>query len=347
MKLLICTQIVDKEDSNLGFFHGWIEEFAARCEQVTVVCLFEGSYTLPDNVRVYSLGKEEGTSRLTRIRRFYKYIRAFKDDYDTVFVHMNPEYVVLGGYWWRRWGKKITLWYTHKSVDTKLRIAMRFIDTVFTASRESFRIDSTKVNVMGHGIDTEFFKPDMREASIETRIITTGRIASSKHIVEMLSVLDELYKRGEKFKFTIVGAPVTPDEEVYAGVLRKEIAARPYHSKIEMKGALPPTRLPALLNEHDIFFNFSTTGSLDKAVLEALATGVPAITTNEAFKNLLSPFGLYIEDRDYKTLADAVDTIMNRPDRVAVVATLRNKVVEQHSLARLIPNIMMELKKPV
>jgi glycosyltransferase involved in cell wall biosynthesis len=137
---------------------------------------------------------------------------------------------------------------------------------------------------------------------------------------------------------------VTEAEEAYEKIVRAEIQARPYREKITLKGALPPERLPALLNEQDIFFNFSTTGSLDKAVLEALATGVPAITTNEAFKKLLSPFGLYVEERDYTTLADTLDTIMNRPDRVAVIAMLRNKVVEQHSLSKLIPALLAEIK---
>jgi glycosyltransferase involved in cell wall biosynthesis len=83
---------------------------------------------------------------------------------------------------------------------------------------------------------------------------------------------------------------------------------------------------------------------MDKAVLEALSTGVPVIATNEAFRDLLLPFGLYIEERDYGTLADTVDKIMNSPDRAAVVATLRNKVVEQHSLSKLIPKIISKLE---
>jgi len=58
MKLLIITQAVDTTDSNLGFFHGWIEEFARHCSKVTVICLREGKHSLPTNVRVLSLGKE-------------------------------------------------------------------------------------------------------------------------------------------------------------------------------------------------------------------------------------------------------------------------------------------------
>ena len=58
MRLLIVTQVVDQNDSVLGFFHRWIEEFAKNCEKVHVICLKESVHNLPENVAVHSLGKE-------------------------------------------------------------------------------------------------------------------------------------------------------------------------------------------------------------------------------------------------------------------------------------------------
>jgi len=269
----------------------------------------------------------------------------FKDDYDAVFVHMNPEYIVLGGYLWHRWGKKISLWYAHKSVTRAIHAAVRRADLIFTVSPTSFRIPTEKLRVVGHGIDTEVFKPDMRESSIETRLVTTGRIAPSKHLIEMLRVLDVLYQRDEKFAFTIVGKAVTPAEEAYERQVREEIEQRPYKAKIRMAGAVPHSQLPALLNKQDLFLNFGGTGNMDKAGLEALAVGVPVITTNEAFEDLLGPFGLYVAERNYESLADAINRSMQRPDRAAMVATLRNKIVAEHSLSKLIPKILAELVK--
>lgn len=344
MNLLIVTQILDTRDSNLGFFHRWVEEFALHCEKVTVICLKEGVHHLPQNVKVLSLGKEHNTSRVVRVWRFFSYIRKYKNEYDAVFVHMNPEYILLGARFWRRWGKKISLWYVHKSVTRKLRLAVRYVDVVFSASRESFRIESPKVHIVGHGIDTEAFKPDMRETSIETRLVTSGRVAPSKHLLEMLDVLDVLWARGEKFSFTIIGAPVTSAEEAYAKMLQDEVARRPFASKITLAGPIPHQKLPALLNQQDLFLNFSTTGSMDKAGLEALATGIPVISTNEAYEDLLSPFELYVGERDYNVLADAINRTMRSPEHAAMVATLRNKVIQGHSLTRLIPTIVETLK---
>ena len=345
MKLLICTQVVDKTDSNLGFFHRWIEEFAQHCELVTVICLRRGEYEFPSNVRVLSLGKEEHTSKLTRVFRFYKYIIENRKSYDTVFVHMNSEYAVLGGWLWHNWGKKVSLWYAHKSVTRTLQFAMRFIDVVFTVAPDSFKIDSNKVRAVGHGIDTEAFKPDIREPSLETRIITTGRIAASKHIIEMLNMLDVLHERGGLFTFTVVGEPMTQDEAKYAANLRAEIAKRPYHAKVYMRGAILHDNLPAVLNLQDIFLNFATTGNMDKAGLEALSTGVPVLSTNENFKQLLQPFDLFVPSSHPAIIAEAMQKFISKSDRdkSGIAATLRNRVVAEHSLSKLIPKILANL----
>ncbi len=344
MKLLITTQAVDRQDSNLGFFHRWIEEFASHCEQVTVICLREGDHALPANVRVVSLGKEVGTSRLVRIYRFFRYIYRYKNDYDAVFVHMNPEYVLLGGFLWRRWGKKIGLWYAHRSRTHKLAQAVIAVDRVLTVSESSFPIHTPKLKALGHGIDTELFRPQLRQESTQTRIVTTGRVAESKHLLEMLQTLDVLHARGEKFTFTIVGVATAPAEEQYAARLVKEIARRPYQEKVRLLGAVPHDRLPEVLHTQDLFFNFGGTGNMDKAGLEALACGIPVLATNSAFQEMLAPYGLFVPTLSGDAIADTVESFLRRADHPAITATLRNKIVTEHSLTSLIPKILTELR---
>ena len=77
-------------------------------------------------------------------------------EYDIVFVHMNPEYIVIAGTLWRLMSKKIALWYMHKSVNLKLRIAV-FSQILFYRVCRGFRLPTKKLHVMGHGIDTDFF----------------------------------------------------------------------------------------------------------------------------------------------------------------------------------------------
>ena len=155
MELLIITQKVDLVDPILGFFHRWIEKFAHHFERVEVIALEVREHNLPANVSVHSLGKEKGYGRLHRAIFYILYSIFLR--YDAVFVHMNPEYLALFGWYWKLMGKRTALWYTHKSVTWWLCLAEKFADKIFTASRESFRLPSRKVEIIGHGIEMELF----------------------------------------------------------------------------------------------------------------------------------------------------------------------------------------------
>ena len=50
--LLIITQKVDRDDQLLGFFIPWLRKFADHFEKVTVLCLEQGSFNLPNLVQV-------------------------------------------------------------------------------------------------------------------------------------------------------------------------------------------------------------------------------------------------------------------------------------------------------
>lgn len=360
MRLLIVTQVVDKNDSNLGFFHRWIEEFAKHCESIIVICLKEGLHQLPPNVAVYSLGKPsfapdsakatmgrkasegEGRRLLSRIRyalRFRKLIREHSGEYETVFVHMNPEYVLLGGFFWRTQGKKIALWYVHKSVTWMLRIALHLSDVVFTASQESFRIVSPKVRIVGHGIDTSAFRGATRPPARGTlRLLTLGRITASKRIILMLDMCDELTRRGRDFVFRITGEPLTYEDHAYAKLLQKAIDARPYKDRVHLSGAIPHEKIPEALASVDVLVNLSTTGSMDKAVLEAFAAGCPVVTSNDAYAGVA--VARYVRSAHPAALADAVEKAVHDDPQPS-----REYVEQHHSLPRLIERVLAEFSE--
>src|SRR3989344_2157532 len=96
-RLLIITQIIDVEDPVLGFFHDWVVEFSKHFQSIIAIALKTAKANLPENVKVLSLGKEKGKSRIKCIFNFLRYIVRNRRDYDAVFVHMNQEYILLGG----------------------------------------------------------------------------------------------------------------------------------------------------------------------------------------------------------------------------------------------------------
>jgi glycosyltransferase involved in cell wall biosynthesis len=343
MRLLILTQKVDSTDAILGFFHAWLLEFAKYFEKVTVVCLYQGEHNLPQNVTVLSLGKEKGTSRLKYILNFYRYIWREKDNYDTVFVHMNPIYVVLGGLFWRFWGKKIGLWYTHKSVDLKLYIATFFANIIFSASHESFKIKTHKLHVLGHGIDLSLFdtKDSLNQISDKVKILHVGRITPIKNLEVLVEALSILKKGGAGYEVILAGAPATKEDESYKLKLEKQIEKLGLQNEVKFLGNVRQAQLPPLYKNSHLGVNLAPTGGIDKAVLESLISGVPVFVSNLAFREYLHPYeNIFIfKEGDAQDLVGKIMSYLSNKDKEEVSNFLKNKTIENSSLENLIKKI--------
>src|SRR3989344_648753 len=275
MKLLICTQVVDKNDPVLGFFVRWIEEFTKHCA-----------------VEVISLKDLGRGGRLLRTWRLLR--RASTGRYDAVFVHMNPEYLVAAGWLWKLRGKKTGLWYTHKSVDLKLRVAEKFADVIFTASKESFRLPSKKVRVMGHGIDTDFFCPDPGVVR-GTHLLSVGRLMNTKrHDL----AIREAARMGKDLRIAGEG----PERK------NLEALAQKLGARVQFLGPLTQVQLRDEYRRAALLIHRSETGSLDKVVLEAAACGLPVDTTDPALKYLEQATPAYV--REHHSLKNLIPAIL-------------------------------------
>lgn len=336
-RILIVTQKVAANDPVLGFFYRWIVEFAKHFDFVTVICLEKGSEILSNKIKVLSLGKEKKNSRLQYMRLFYKYISEEKGNYDVVFVHMNPIYVVLGGLFWRQKNKKIFLWYTHKSVDWKLRIAEKLSYKIFTASKESFRLKSNKVKVMGHGIDIDALVPAAPVLHKSPVVLSVGRISPTKNQLAMIQAFEILHRQKCPATLSIVGDPVTGVDIQYHKELQAYIVAHNLQDVVSFQEGVPHVTLGDIYGKADIFINLSATGSLDKVVLEAMACDLRIITSNEAFTTLLPPGN--VTDGSAEDIASKIIKLLNEP----VDPQWKKYVVANHSLTSLIGRLSKEL----
>jgi len=185
MKLLIATQAVDQNDPVLGFFHHWIEEFAKRFESIEIICLKEGIHMLPANVHVHSLGKERSrprfAARLVYSVRFLRIAWRLHDDYDAVFVHMNEEYVLIGGLLWRFSRKRIVLWRNFETGTWMTPVACHLANAVCYTSPSSFTVRFPNAVQMPIGIDTNLFKPAEMLSSLR-RVLFFGRLDEIKKV---------------------------------------------------------------------------------------------------------------------------------------------------------------------
>ncbi len=304
MKLLIVTQSVDRADPTLGFFHRWIEEFARHADSIEIICLRKGEYSLPGNVRVHSLGKEAGArSRIGYAWRFLLLVWRLRHDYDAVFVHMNKEYVLLAGWLWKLMGKRAGLWYVHGSVTLGLRLALLFVDTVFTASALSMRVDTRKKQVVGHGI---YISEQLAQipAGAELSLLTVGRVSPVKRIEFLIEVLGILRRRGIGAELRIAGL----GDAAYVAQLEHVAKSESVSGYVHLLGPLAHEKVSALYDSTHVFVHASATGSIDKAPLEALACGVPVVTTNAEYPAAECD-SLIVAPPQAEAYADAIQTL--------------------------------------
>lgn len=336
MKLLIVTQKVDKTDPVLGFFHRWVEEFAKHCDRITVIGQYVGDHNLPSNVQVYSLGKESGKNRLSQILRFWSLQWTLRNQYDQVFVHMTPIWVVLGWDKWMILRKPMYLWYEARGKRWPLRIALRCVQKVFSASSGGMPLKTAKSIVTGHGIDSADFS-DAQEDRQPFQLITVGRITRSKRLEKIFECMQKL---PDNYSCAVFGATITEDDVHYREELEKHIDQCGLQKKVRFHEPVPQTALAVHLQRANIALHASVT-ALDKAVLEAMACGCIVVSTNPTVHTVL-PEECRANDENFAEKVKAI-LAMSEEGRQKLREQLRKEVVEHHSLSKLIERLVKEM----
>ena len=343
LKLLMITRMVDKDDSQAGFIYGWVKKFAQNVDTLKVICLEKGNIEgLPDNVEVFSLGKEKGKNRLKEFFNFQIGALKFIKKVDGVFCHQNPEYTILIAPYAKILNKKIITWYSHKAINWRVRLINILTDKIVTPTQKSFGLKSKKKNVLGHGIDIDLFKPDFsKKINPYFQIISVGRISPIKNYETLISAIDVLLNKikiKERIKVLIVGTIGLSSQQDYFEKLKEMIKEKGLEDIIEFKGAIPNQELPKYYQESDLSVNLCPTGSPDKAVLESMACGSPSLVANRTF---IEDFGSYansliFEHVNAKDLADKIYYLINNRRQIEEIGRhLRGAVVKKHNLDNL------------
>jgi glycosyltransferase involved in cell wall biosynthesis len=333
MKLLVLTQAVDLDDPVLGFFHRWLEEFAQRFEHIHVICLKEGRHALPENVMVHSLGKEGGRSRAKYIRRFYAYLWSLRREYDAVFVHMNEEYMLLGGLPWKMLGKKATLWRNYKTGSWMTPSASKLADAVFYTSPDSFVARYANAVQMPIGIDTRQFVPPQTPPTPRT-ILFLGRFDAVKNVDVFVEALKLLYARGGKFHADIYGSP-TYAGDAYARAVTEGAEELVRTGVLTFHPAVSHDATPSIYSSHAIYVNLTPSGSFDKTIGEAMASGCLVVSPNGAVRDVLGEY--FIEDIYPEAVAQILQKALelSSEDRAVYTASARQYIEKGHSLSLL------------
>jgi glycosyltransferase involved in cell wall biosynthesis len=347
MRVLLIVQQVDERDWLRAFTLRWIRALAERVETLYVLTLEHGEAQLPANVHVFSMGKEKRLNRVLLLLNFYRHLFRLVGKVDAIISHMTPRYTYLAAPLAWLFNVPQLLWYTHNRANWELNWALRFARYALTAVPDSFPIHSSKVRVMGHGIDANFFAPDTLRFDPDElpTIVHVARLMPIKNQRTLLKALG----MGVAARALLVGDVPEGQDPSYRQQLQNLIRETGIGDRVIFTGGLSADGVRGLYRRAAVSVNLSPPGLFDKAALESMLCGTPTIVSNQAFDDLLGEYASQLRianPEDAAGLAERLRWLLALPqsERAKIGVGLRDRTRAAHSLDRLMDNIVALLK---
>ena len=157
-------------------------------------------------------------------------------------------------------------------------------------------IPNQKIKVIPNGVDTSEFKPG-KAKNKELTLISTGRLIERKGYQYLILAL-----KGLKVKLILIGD----------GNLNKELKSLAKKNKVNVifEGSKEHSEIAKSLHRADIFVLPSLNEGMSNSILEAMAAGLPIITTNTGGSKELIRGNGYIISKDPKTMTKEIKEII-------------------------------------
>jgi 1,4-alpha-glucan branching enzyme len=229
-------------------------------------------------------------------------------------------------------------WFLRIFEEKMLEQANKIIAVSYFTKRELleyYKIPEEKIRVIHNGVDTNKFQPAKDKRKIKEElgfnpndlaIVSVGRLYARKGLFTLIESMPAVIKRFKNAKFIISGKGQSDE-------MRKLIA---YAEKIGVKdnliftGYFPDKKLPKLYQAADVFAFSTFYEHHPFAVLEALSTGLPVVTTDvggipETIEN--GKNGFLVEPFNPKQFADRILYLLEHPAEASEMGSLARKTI--------------------
>ena len=337
----ICFQAHRYSDTDYinGSLVPWVDALAQKVDEVHVMTLDPHAIE-PTRPNIYLAGYHRGYNRTHTLTKFFINGLRVRRKVDCFFVWQGGHYAGLV----KLFGKPSFQWKSHQRVEWYQNFYSRYCNAVtFTASPKSYP-GGGRVIAIGHGVDTDHFRPLGLERDIDFLILS--RITRTKNIHMAISALAKC--EGE-YNMAVVGPTLTPQDKEY----ELELMEMKHRLRVNVKFYGPVIRqfVPKWLNRAKVFMNLAQVSALDRGVLEAMSCGTPILTVNECTKEVLGDVLSLLCESKYEVgaIADEMDHWMlaYQQSREKVGEKLREIVLRHHALSTLWDRILPYMKEVV
>ena len=208
---------------------------------------------------------------------------------------LGLDYKILSGLFkriWRNANAVVT------NSDGLKRLAQNFIKEI-------------EYQVIPNGIDTKIFFPGKQTINSRVKLLSVSRLITRKRIEMIIDAVQALKLNGHCVHLTIAG------EGDLLQCLMAQVKTLSLHDEVTFLGIVPPEKVPNLYREHDIFLMASIHEGMSNAMLEAMASGLPVVTTPcEGVSELVVDNGVVLESSTASEMATAISHLINSPEKM-------------------------------
>lgn len=227
------------------------------------------------------------------------------------------------------------------ALASAIRRALESADAVHCVSRamvrsaRDFGLNPARAFVNNPSIDWSYFeaveRPERRD---RFTILTVARLHWKKGISDALRALHKLHERGVRAQYVVVG------EGEFQEAVQFDIWDLGLSDHVTLAGPLPRAAVRSALADADVFLLPSISEGLSNAVLEAMATRLPVVTTDaggmaEAVRDGVD--GFVVRRRDVDGMVHCLERLAGDVDlRRRMGHSARERVREHFGIQRQI-----------
>jgi len=124
----------------------------------------------------------------------------------------------------------------------------------------------------------------------------------------LVNAVKLLHGQSRDVRLTIVGGGQLEQQ------LRESVSGKDLRDVVRIAGRVEPEKMSEIYRDNDIFISASVQEGMSNAMLEAMASGLPIITTRcEGVEELITDNGVIVEDANAEDIAAAIRGLADNP----------------------------------
>ena len=151
-------------------------------------------------------------------------------------------------------------------------------------------LPSVLIDVIPNGVDLNLYAPvENKPRDARLKLLTVGRLSATKRVELLIDAVRVLRKSNYNVHLSIVGGGSLQN------YFRHLVAERKLNDCIEITGRIEKKKMPEIYRQSDIFVSATMQEGMSNAMLEAMASGLPIVTTAcEGIEELIADNGIVV-----------------------------------------------------